>query len=143
MGENKNDQKYEPITNVQPPIYGSEPEGGYHNRLGTTSESQMTDENYDQSDSDASMKKQPIRGNQQNQDIKNRDENSSESQMSNDDYEKGEFNSRSQLNEMEDDKTMFWVEGDDEDILGETENSQRNQQRMREADSNRGRSQDR
>ncbi|MBC8004989.1 MAG: hypothetical protein H7X84_05910 [Verrucomicrobia bacterium] len=144
MGENKKEQKFEQVKNVQPQIYGSDPEVSNNNEEGGSSESEMANKIYVKDVSDASKIKQPIRGNPENQDIKNDDKRSSESHNE-DDYEEsmGMYTSRSQLNEMEDGNMMSRVEGDDEDILDETENSRRNQQRMRESGSDKDRSQDR
>lgn len=144
MGENKKEQKFEQVKNVQPQIYGSDPEVSNNNEEGGSSESEMANKIYAKDVSDASKIKQPIRGNPENQDIKNDDKRSSESHIE-DDYEEsmGMYTSRSQLNEMEDGNMMSRVEGDDEDILDETENSRRNQQRMRESGSDKDRSQDR
>lgn len=144
MGENKKDQKYEQVKNVQPPIYGSDPEVSNHNEEGSSSESEMANRIYAKGVSDTSKIKQPIRGNPENQDIENSNEESSES-YTEDDYQgsMGMYTSRSQLNEMEDGNMMSRVEGDDEDILDDTENSRRNQQRMRDSGSDMGRSQDR
>ena len=133
MGNPTRDQKYEPVDNVQPPIHGSQPDVSNHGEEGSSSESEMANKDYAKNVSDASKIKQPIRGTQQNQDSEN--EFSSEYQEG--DYdEQGLYTSRSQLIEMEDGNMISKVEGDDEDILGETENARRNQQRMREAGSN-------
>lgn len=142
MGENKKDQKYEQERFVRPPIYGSDPEVSNHDEEGSSSESEMANRIYARGVSGASKIKQPIRGNPENQDIKNKDKKSSASNTE-DDYEEsmGMYTSRSQLNETDDGNMMSTVEGDDEDILDETENSQRNQQRMRGSDPDKDRSQ--
>lgn len=144
MGENKKDQKYEQVKDVQPPIYGSDPEVSNHNEEGSSSESEMANHSYAKGVSDTSKIKQPIRGTPENQDIDNNNKRSSES-YTEDDYQEsmGMYTSRSQLNEMEDPNMMSWVEGDDEDILDDTENSHRNEQRMRETGSDQARSQNR
>lgn len=140
MGKPDKDQKYESVENVQPPIHGSQPDVSNHDEEGSSSESEMANKEYAKSVSNASKMKQPIRGNQQNQDI----ENESSSAFQDDDYdEQGMYTSRSQLNEMEDGNMMSRVEGDDEDILDDTENARRNQQRMRESESNQGSSTER
>lgn len=142
MGNSKNDQKYEPTENVHPPIHGSQPDVSNHDEEGSSSESEMANREYAKSVSDASKIKQPIRGTKQNQDIENKSESFSEFQE--DDYdEQGMYTTRSQLNEMEDGNMMSRVEGDDEDILDETENTRRNQQRMRESEANKGSSTER
>ncbi|HET6556745.1 MAG TPA: hypothetical protein VFG54_05485 [Prolixibacteraceae bacterium] len=134
------DQKYEPVDKVQPLIHGSQPDVSNHDEEGSSSESEMANHEYAKSVSDASKIKQPIRGTQQNQDI----ENDFSSEYQEDDYdEQGLYTSRSQLNEMEDWDMISKVEGDDEDILDETENARRNQQRMREAGSNKDKSTER
>lgn len=138
MGNTKKDQKYEPIENVHPPIYGSQPDVGNHNEGGSSSESEMANKESAPNVSDASKIKQPIRGTQQNQDIENKNDGSSEFQE--DDYdEQGMYTTRSQLYEMEDVNLMSRIEGDDEDILGETENARRNQQKMRDSELNKDR----
>lgn len=144
MGENKKDQKYEQVKNVQPQIYGSDPKESNNNEEGGSSESEMSNGIYAKDVSDALKIKQPIRGNPENQGMKNNDEKSSEAHIE-DNYQDsmGMYTSRSQLNEMEDGNMISRVEGDDEDILDDTENSRRNQQRMRETGSNKDNSPDR
>lgn len=142
MGNSNKDPKHDQVENVHPPIHGSQPDVSNHDEEGSSAESEMANKEYAKSVSNASKIKQPIRGTQQNQDIENRSKSSSE--FPEDEYgEQGMYTSRSQFNEMEDGNMMSLVEGDDEDILDETENTHRNQQRMRESGSDKDRSAER
>lgn len=143
MGEINKDQKDEEVKNVQPPIYGSQPKVDDHNEEGSSSESKRANEEDASRVAGAGSLKQPIHGNLQTRDLENRDEDFPELSVDDDIYEQGRFTSRSLLHEMEDGNMMSQVEGDDEDILGETENSRRNQQRTQETKFNKGSSMDR
>ena len=143
MGEINKDQKDEDVNNVQPPIYGSQPGVGDHKEEVSSSESKRANKDFTQHVARAGTQKQPIHGNQQNRDFENRDEDFAQSSVEDNEYEQGKFTSRSLLHEMEDVNKMSRVEGDDEDILGETENSRRNQQTNRGTDFNKDSSMDR
>jgi hypothetical protein len=71
-----------------------------------------------------------------------REEDSYDYEKDDEQFDQGRFSTRSQLNEMQDDNMIARVEGDDKDILGETENSRRNQQRSK-GESNQGNTQNR
>lgn len=138
MRENKNDQDVEKTNADHQQIYGSLQQGR-HNREGIDP---LIDENSNLEDKIPFIEQQNSL-NHQNQGNQDKEENSDDYEMDDDQYEQGQFSSRSHLNEMQDDNMVAKVEGDDKDILGETENSQRNQQRMRKRQANQGSSQNR
>lgn len=138
MGENNKskDQKVKQTQTDRQQVYGSQ-QYGRHNLEGTSPNS--TEEFIEESNYKPSLEQQnPV--NWQTQDSQGIEKNSDDYEIDDDRYENDHYTSRSQLNEMEDENMVNGVEGDYEDILGETENSQRNQQRMREKESNQGNS---
>lgn len=138
MGENKKDQDVEKTNADQQRIYGSQQQGR-HNREGTFS---TDDESFEEDINNPSMKQQN-RMNPQDQSNQKREDDSYDYEMDDEQFEQGRFTTRSQLNEMQDDNMIAKVEGDDKDILGETENSRRNQQKRRETGSDQGNPQNR
>lgn len=137
MGENKKDQNVAQTKNDQQQNYGSQ-QHGRHNREGTSS---LTDKGF-KDEMNTSMK-QPNRLNRQDQDDEEREEDLSDYEMDDDTFDQGRFSTQSQLNEMQDDYMIAKVEGDDEDILGETENAQRNSHRIRKTAPNKDNPQNR
>ena len=130
MGENKNDQNVEQTKADQQQIYGSQQQGR-HNREGTS----PTEGNLSEEEMNNPSMEYQNRMNRQDLDDQQREEDDSyDYEMDDEQFEQGRFSTRSQLNEMQDDSMVARVEGDDKDILGETENSRRNQQKRRESE---------
>ncbi|MGE5395280.1 MAG: hypothetical protein ACM3P1_11080 [Candidatus Saccharibacteria bacterium] len=121
MGENKiNQQVGKSDQTDKQQTYGSQQQGR-HNREGASS---MDHEANEEETNHPSME-QPNRMNPQDQQS---DDDSYDYEKDDEQFDQGRFTMRSQLNEMQDDNMIARVEGDDKDILGETENSRRNQQ---------------
>lgn len=124
MGENKINQQVENTNQAdRQQNYGSQQEGR-HNREGT---SPPDDEGREEETINPSMHQQN-RMNPQDHGWPDSDDDSYDYEKDDEQFEQGRFSTRSQLNEMQDDNMIARVEGDDKDILGETENSRRNQQ---------------
>jgi hypothetical protein len=137
MGENKNDRQVENTKPDQKQTYGSLQEGR-HNREGASA---MTDKSFEEEKNNPSMKQQN-RLTQQDPGRQEREDDSRYNEEEDESFDQGQFSMRSQLNEMQDDNMIARVEGDDKDILGETENSRRNQQKSK-GESDRGNTQNR
>jgi hypothetical protein len=129
MGENKINQQVEKNNQAdRQQTYGSQQEGR-HNLEGT---SPPGDKGREEETINPSMHQQN-RMNPQDQGRADNDDDSYDYEKDDEQFEQGRFYTRSQLNEMQDDNMIARVEGDDKDILGETENSRRNQQHLEEA----------
>jgi hypothetical protein len=126
MGENKTAQQVENTKADLQQTYGSLQEGR-HNREGA---SPPDDESREEETINPSMHQQN-RMNPQDKGFPDSDEDSYDYEKDDEQFDQGRISIRSQLNEMQDDNMIARVEGDDKDILGETENSRRNQQRSK------------
>ncbi|MGE5457821.1 MAG: hypothetical protein ACM3RX_05665 [Methanococcaceae archaeon] len=124
MGENKIDQQVgQPNNTDLQQTYGSQKEGR-HNREGASA---MHNEDHEEETNNPSMIQQNRMNPKDPGSLETKDD-SYDYEKEDDQYDQGRFYTRSQLNEMQYDSNIATVEGDDKDILGETENSQRNQQ---------------
>jgi hypothetical protein len=137
MGENKTDQQVGNTNVDQQQTYGSQQEGR-HNLEGTPP---PDDEGREEETINPSMHQQN-RMNPQDHSWPEKEDDSYDYEKDDEQFDQGRFSTRSQLNEMQDDNMIARVEGDDKDILGETENSRRNQQRSK-GESNQGNTQNR
>jgi hypothetical protein len=138
MGENKiNQQVGNPNQADRQQTYGSQQQGR-HNREGTFP---PDDEGREEETINPSMHQQN-RMNPQDQGRPDSEDDSYDYEKDDEQFDQGRLSIRSQLNEMQDDNMIARVEGDDKDILGETENSRRNQQNSK-GESNPGNSQKR
>lgn len=133
MGENKKNQNVETTKADQQPIYGSHQQGRHNREETSASEENQSDEKWN----DLSMSQQN-RMNRHDQGNQEREDDSFDYEMDEEQVDQGRFTMRSQLNEMQDDNIVAQVEGDDKDILGETENARRNQQKTRGPEFNQG-----
>ena len=124
MGENKTDQQAGTSNEADlQQTYGSQQEGR-HNREGA---SPRTHDSLEQEINNPSIKQQDRLDPQDLGRSDNKDD-SYDNQKEDEQFDQDLFSKRSQMNEMSEDNWSDRVEGDDKDILGETENSRRNQQ---------------
>ncbi|MGE5427449.1 MAG: hypothetical protein ACM3O8_06100 [Methylococcaceae bacterium] len=138
MGENKMNQQVGKTNQAdRQQTYGSQQEGR-HNREGT---SPADDESREEETINPSMHQQN-RMNPQDKGFPDSEDDSYDYEKDDEQFDQGRFSIRSQLNEMQDDNMIARVEGDDKDILGETENSRRNEQNLK-GEASRGNTQNR
>jgi hypothetical protein len=137
MGENKTGQQVENTNADLQQTYGSQQEGR-HNREGAFA---MADKDHEKELNSPSMK-QENRPNPKDQGSREDQNDSYDYDKEDDQFEQGPFYTRSQLNELQNDYLDARIEGDDKDILGETENSRRNEQYSK-GETNRGNTQNR